>query len=309
MWTAWSVKQAGEAARCHAHSLSGRVCQRYPWDTSLVDLPVLIFFATYLTTITMEESTSPPPAPRYQNFRSTVSVNWRMKDVSPRPEQPQARTRSNRDRTDSNQNSNAQTYSRNRNAQQSGDDATAGKRLYVGNLLYTAQRTDIEDLFKGYGFNVASVSISTDPFTGRNPSYCFVDLDSAEEAQRAMSELNGVDVLGRPLRVSPGVAKRSGQGGEGGGTETRTKDYERGPGQSRGVRETREQKGQYHRCHSPSWLLSLLRLIQRGNSCKSAYADNLFQTENTIHPLTGGIAPMRNLTGQHLNPKVVVYTW
>ncbi|KAJ9601963.1 hypothetical protein H2200_013522 [Cladophialophora chaetospira] len=193
-----------------------------------------------------DESTSPPPR-QYQNFRSAASTNWRMKDNSPRPEQQQTRLRQDRNQHSGSQDANTQSYSRNRNAQQSSDEGAAGTRLYVGNLLYTAQRPDIEDLFKNHGFNVVNVSISTDPFTGRNPSYCFVDLDTVEEAQRAMSELNGVDVLGRPLRVSPGVAKRQGQGGQGGGNESRVKDYERGQGRPRGARETREQKeGDYN---------------------------------------------------------------
>lgn len=170
-----------------------------------------------------------------------------MKDDSPKPEQQQAKTRTNRNQDRTNQDENTQSYSRNRErgAQQSGDDGAQGTRLYVGNLLYTAQRPDIEDLFKNYGFNVVGVSISTDPFTGRNPSYCFVDLDTPEEAQRAMSELNGVDVLGRAVRISPGVAKRQGQGSAAAGNESRTKDYERGPGRGRGMRETREQRGEF----------------------------------------------------------------
>ncbi|KIW67953.1 hypothetical protein PV04_03932 [Phialophora macrospora] len=197
----------------------------------------------------MEDASSPsPPARPAQTFRSTASSNWRMKDDSPRGEQQQlpARTRYNRGPNGGS----GQSHSRHRDVQQqSGEEGTPGTRLYVGNLLYTAQRPDIEELFKSHGFNVVSVSMSTDPFTGRNPSYCFVDLDSAEEAQRAMSELNGVDVLGRALRVSPGVAKRHSQdgGGGGGGTEMRMKDFERGQGRPRGVRETREQKdGEYN---------------------------------------------------------------
>ena len=191
----------------------------------------------------MEESTSPPPR-QYQNFRSTASTNWRTKDDSPRAEQPQTRTRMNRDPGNGGAlDGNSQTYSRNSNTHQSSDEAATGSRLYVGNLLYTAQKSDIEELFKNYGFNVVGISISTDPFTGRNPSYCFVDVDSVEEAQRAIDELNGVDILGRPLRISPGVAKRQGQGNGGTGGEIRMKDYERGQGRPRGVRETREQKG------------------------------------------------------------------
>ncbi|KAH0828503.1 hypothetical protein AYO21_07739 [Fonsecaea monophora] len=184
----------------------------------------------------MEDTSSPPPR-KEQNWRSTASTNWRVKDDTPRSEQQQPRARTNR-----NQNGQS-TYNGNSNSAQPADEA-AGTRLYIGNLLYTAQASDIKEMFIENGFNVVGISMSTDPFTGRNPSYCFVDVESPEEAQRAMSQLNGVDVLGRPVRVSLGVARRQGQGqsnasGTTGGREARVKDFERGWGR---VRESREQK-------------------------------------------------------------------
>lgn len=51
------------------------------------------------------------------------------------------------------------------------------------------------------------IDISIDPFTGRNPSYCFVDLETKDQADRAMKELDGRDLLGRPVKVKLGVAK------------------------------------------------------------------------------------------------------
>jgi RNA recognition motif-containing protein len=66
------------------------------------------------------------------------------------------------------------------------------------------------------------VDISVDPFSGRNPSYCFVELASKDQAERAMVELDGHDLMGRAIKVKPGVAKsgtnersfqRSGDGG------------------------------------------------------------------------------------------------
>jgi len=47
--------------------------------------------------------------------------------------------------------------------------------------------------------------MSTDPYTGRNPSYCFVELKTKAQADKAMHELDGQDVLGRPVKVGPGV--------------------------------------------------------------------------------------------------------
>lgn len=58
-------------------------------------------------------------------------------------------------------------------------------------------------------FDSERIDIAVDPFTGRNPSYCFVDLRTKEHAERAMTELDGHDMLGRPVRIKPGVAKSS----------------------------------------------------------------------------------------------------
>src|SRR5262245_12170499 len=51
--------------------------------------------------------------------------------------------------------------------------------------------------------------MSIDPFTGRNPSYCFVDLESKEQADHAMVELDGKDMLGRPVKIKPGIPKKA----------------------------------------------------------------------------------------------------
>jgi len=144
---------------------------------------------------------------QYQQLpqRSNASNNWRMKDDSPRAD-PQPRP-----------------------ARQSGafgaprtfggqgqQKETSDTRLYVGNLLYSAQKDDILQFFNENGFNVANISMTIDPETGRNPSYCFVDFENPEDASRAIAELNGQDVLGRTVRISPGVARRSNaEGGEG----------------------------------------------------------------------------------------------
>ena len=51
------------------------------------------------------------------------------------------------------------------------------------------------------------IDISIDPFTGRNPSYCFVELETKEKSEQAMQQLDGRDFLGRPVKIRPGVAK------------------------------------------------------------------------------------------------------
>jgi RNA recognition motif-containing protein len=67
-------------------------------------------------------------------------------------------------------------------------------------------------------FDSERIDIAIDPFTGRNPSYCFVDLQTKEHAERAMVELDGHDMLGRPVKIKPGVAKSAERAAE----QTRT---------------------------------------------------------------------------------------
>lgn len=49
--------------------------------------------------------------------------------------------------------------------------------------------------------------MSIDPYSGRNPSYCFVELATKEQADRATLELNGRELLGRPVKLGPGIAR------------------------------------------------------------------------------------------------------
>ena len=49
--------------------------------------------------------------------------------------------------------------------------------------------------------------MSIDPYTGRNPSYCFVELATKERAEQALLELNGKELLGRSIKIGPGVAR------------------------------------------------------------------------------------------------------
>lgn len=147
----------------------------------------------------MEEQ-SETPRRAYPPQRSAASSNWRMKDSTPRAEaspQPQSQSQP---RT-----------SRNLNSPR--PDENPGTRLYVGNLLYTATRADVETLFTSNGFSISGISMSVDPFTGRNPSYAFVDFETVDEANRAMEGLNGAELLGRGVRINPGV--RKGQEAEG----------------------------------------------------------------------------------------------
>lgn len=49
--------------------------------------------------------------------------------------------------------------------------------------------------------------MSVEPFTGRNPSYCFVELETKQQAEQALVEINGEYMLGRPVKLGPGIAR------------------------------------------------------------------------------------------------------
>ena len=96
-----------------------------------------------------------------------------------------------------------------------GGQGANGNRMYVGNLIYTAQPGDITAFFEGAGFKVTNIQISMDPMTGRNPSYCFVDFETPEEAQRAKNQLNGQQILGREVKINEGVHRRGNSNAQG----------------------------------------------------------------------------------------------
>ena|SRR6202140_1917014 len=89
-------------------------------------------------------------------------------------------------------------------------------KIYVGNLPFTASEADIRALFSQHG-TVESVSLPTDRETGRPRGFGFVEM-SQSDASRAIQNLNGQDMGGRPLRVNEAQDKpRSGGGGRPGG--------------------------------------------------------------------------------------------
>jgi RNA recognition motif-containing protein len=82
-----------------------------------------------------------------------------------------------------------------------------GRRIYVRNLTYMAKEEDISRLFLLEGYNVERIVISIDPFTGRNSSYCFVELQDKDQAEQAMKKLNGQEFFRRPLKVKLCIPK------------------------------------------------------------------------------------------------------
>ena len=93
-----------------------------------------------------------------------------------------------------------------------------GRKLYVGNLPYTASETDLSEKFAASG-TVESCKLIIDRDTGRSKGFGFIEMATDSEAQAAIDSLNGTDYDGRPMRVNEAKPqeKRSGGGGGGGG--------------------------------------------------------------------------------------------
>ncbi len=89
-----------------------------------------------------------------------------------------------------------------------------GNRLYVGNLPFSADENSVRDLFAQDGREVTEVKLITDRETGRPRGFGFVEMAQAEDAQKAIQNLDGQDFKGRNLKVN--IAKpRENRGGGG----------------------------------------------------------------------------------------------
>lgn len=89
-------------------------------------------------------------------------------------------------------------------------------KLFVGNLNHNTTENDLEDYFAQAG-SVASVNIMMDRATGRSRGFAFVEMGSAEEAQKAIDSFNQKDFQGRPLTVNIARPREERPPGGGGG--------------------------------------------------------------------------------------------
>jgi cold-inducible RNA-binding protein len=92
-----------------------------------------------------------------------------------------------------------------------------GRKLYVGNLPYSATEEALSEKFAEFG-SVESAKLIIDRDTGRSKGFGFVEMGSDAEAQAAIDALDGQDYDGRPMKVNEAKPqeKRTGGGGRGG---------------------------------------------------------------------------------------------
>jgi RNA recognition motif-containing protein len=84
-------------------------------------------------------------------------------------------------------------------------------KIYVGNLPFSATETNVRELFAQHG-TVESVALINDRDTGQPRGFGFVEMPRADAA-RAIQNLNGQDLGGRPLKVNEAQDKPRGNGG------------------------------------------------------------------------------------------------
>ena len=91
-----------------------------------------------------------------------------------------------------------------------------GRRLYVGNLSYQVQESELEQLFAQAG-SVASVFVPRDKFTGQGRGFAFVEMGTDSEAQVTIEKFHQQSLGGRSMKVNEARPQESHGGGGGGG--------------------------------------------------------------------------------------------
>lgn len=76
------------------------------------------------------------------------------------------------------------------------------KKLFVGNLPYGANETDVQTFFADAGVTVDSVTVMRDRFTGQARGFGFVEINDDAAAQRAVDSCHGRDLMGRTVVVN-----------------------------------------------------------------------------------------------------------
>jgi len=93
------------------------------------------------------------------------------------------------------------------------------KKLFVGNLPYSANEQDVQNFFADNGVTIDSVTVMRDRFTGQARGFGFVEINDDSAAQQAVDACHGKELMGRVLVVNEArpMTPREGGGGGGGG--------------------------------------------------------------------------------------------
>ncbi len=92
----------------------------------------------------------------------------------------------------------------------------SNNKLFVGNLSFNTTENDLQDLFAAHG-SVVEANLMMDRTSGRSRGFGFVTMSTPEEAETAITALNGKDIDGRSLTVNVAKPREERSGGGGGG--------------------------------------------------------------------------------------------
>ena len=73
--------------------------------------------------------------------------------------------------------------------------------IYVGNLAYTVTDSELNKTFAQFG-EIVSAKVISDKATGRSKGFGFVEMQNAEDADKAIKELDGKEIMGRAVKVN-----------------------------------------------------------------------------------------------------------
>ncbi len=92
-------------------------------------------------------------------------------------------------------------------------------KLFVGNLPYSANETDVENFFASNGVTVDTVNVMRDRFSGEARGFGFVEIANEATGQQAVTVCNGKELMGRAIVVNEArpMVREGGGGGYGGG--------------------------------------------------------------------------------------------
>jgi RNA recognition motif-containing protein len=99
------------------------------------------------------------------------------------------------------------------------------KKLFVGNLPYTANETDVQNFFSDQGVAVDSITVMRDRFTGQARGFGFAEISDDSAAAQAVEVCHGKELMGRTLVVNEARPMAPREGGAGGGRPQRRERY------------------------------------------------------------------------------------
>lgn len=98
------------------------------------------------------------------------------------------------------------------------------KKLFVGNLPYAAQETDVQNFFASHGITIDNITVMRDRFTGQARGFAFAEINDDAVAAKAVETCHGQEMMGRAIVVNE-ARPMTKDGGGGGGRDRGPRRY------------------------------------------------------------------------------------